>query len=76
MPAVDPRIRVLFVAIVAIAAVATQRLSILGGLSAALAVAWLIAGLGLRRLGRQVFKLFGFAAVVFERPSRPALQAA
>lgn len=61
---VDPRFRVLYLAVVAIAAFLIKDARVAGGAVAVHAVLWLIVGLGGRRLVRQITKLWGFAAFI------------
>ncbi len=61
---VDPRIRVLYLAAIAVGAFLVKDARVACGLAAVHAIAWLALGLGPRALARQVFKLWGFAAFV------------
>jgi hypothetical protein len=60
----DPRLRVLYLAIVAVGALVLADFRVLIGLAVAHVVAWVALGEGTRALGRQLFKLTGFAAFI------------
>jgi hypothetical protein len=62
--AIDPRLRVVFLLAVAVGAFLVRAPLALAGGAALLAVGWLAAGLGARRLARQVLKLWGLATFV------------
>ena len=64
MTKIDPRLRVLYLASVALGVFLFKSIVAIAILVAAQAALWLIVGIGARRLGRQVFKLWGFAAFV------------
>lgn len=61
---VDPRLRVIYLAAVAVGAFLVKDARIAAALVLAHAAAWLALGLGLRPLTRQVLKLWGFAAFI------------
>jgi hypothetical protein len=61
---VDPRIRVLYLAVVAVGALLLADFRVLVGLAVAHVVAWLALKEGVRPLARQLFKLSGFAAFI------------
>jgi hypothetical protein len=61
---VDPRLRVLYLAAVAIGVFFVKDARIAAGIAGAHAVAWLALGLGARALARQVLKLWGFTAFI------------
>jgi hypothetical protein len=61
---IDARLRVLYLASVAVGVFLLRSPVWLGAVFASQAVAWLVVGLGARRLLRQVFKLWAFAAVI------------
>ncbi len=61
---VDPRLRVLYLAAIAIGAFFVRDARVLGALFAAHVGMWLVLRLGARPLARQVSKLWGFAAFV------------
>ncbi|HWL84570.1 MAG TPA: CbiQ family ECF transporter T component, partial [Polyangiaceae bacterium] len=62
--ALDPRLRVLYLAVLALGAFAVRGLGWLALVAASQAIAWLIVGLPPRRLVRQVSKLWGFALFI------------
>ncbi|NUO54540.1 MAG: hypothetical protein HOV80_37330 [Polyangiaceae bacterium] len=64
MRSVDPRLRVLYLGLVAGGAFLFKGPIPLGALAASQALLWLIVGLGPRRLLRQITKLAGIATVV------------
>lgn len=61
---VDPRLRIVFLLGIAIAAIFVKKISILLALVGVESVVWLAVGLGPRRLIRQVLKLWAFALLV------------
>jgi hypothetical protein len=61
---VDPRLRVLYLAAVAIGVFFVKDARIAAGIGAAHALAWLALGLGARALARQILKLWGFTAFI------------
>src|SRR5262245_3943187 len=63
-PRVDPRLRVLYLGGVAIGPFLVKDARIALGFLSIHALAWLVLGLGARRLLRQVLKLWGFAAFI------------
>src|SRR5690606_28491659 len=60
----DPRLRVLYLAAVAVGAFVIRDARIAAGLAAAHAIAWLALGLGARKLARQLAKLAAFAGFI------------
>jgi hypothetical protein len=60
----DPRLRVLYLAVVAVGALLLADFRILAGLAIAHVIAWLALREGARALARQLFKLSGFAAFI------------
>lgn len=61
---VDPRLRVLYLAAVAVGVFFVKDARIAVGLAGAHVAAWLALGLGARALARQVLKLWGFTAFI------------
>ena len=61
---VDPRLRVVYLVLVAVGVFLLRRWETVGALLAAQIVLWLGLSLGVRRLVRQVTKLWGFALFV------------
>ena len=61
---VDPRLRVFYLAAVAVGVFFVHNARIAAALAGAHAVAWLALGLGPRLLARQIFKLWGFATFI------------
>lgn len=61
---IDPRIRVLYLAVVAVGALAVRDVRVLIGLAVIHVVAWLALKEGARALARQLFKLSAFAAFI------------
>lgn len=61
---VDPRFRVVYLAVIAITALLIKDARVAAGAVVVHAILWLVVGLGGRRLVRQVTKLWGFAAFI------------
>ena len=61
---IDPRLRVLYLASIALGVFLLKSPWLVAALIGAQAVLWLVVRLGARRLLRQVFKLWGFALFV------------
>lgn len=61
---IDPRLRVLYLATIAVGALLLKDLRVLAALAGAHAIAWLALGEGARALARQLVKLAGFAAFI------------
>ncbi|MBL9024341.1 MAG: hypothetical protein JNL21_19255 [Myxococcales bacterium] len=64
MRSLDPRLRVLYIGLVAGGAFAFRGAGFLGALAISQAIIWLFVGLGPRRLARQIVKLGGIATVI------------
>jgi len=61
---IDPRLRVLYLGLVAVGALVVKDVRILVGLALAHAIAWLLLREGARALARQLFKLSAFAGFI------------
>jgi hypothetical protein len=61
---VDPRLRVLYLLVVASGVFVFHRLDVVAAIAAAQAVLWLVVGLGAKRLTRQITKLWFFTLFI------------
>src|SRR5687768_5328284 len=64
MRSLDPRLRVLYLGLVAGGAFAFRDPRALAAIAASQVLLWLVVGLGPRRLLRQVWKLAGIASII------------